>query len=80
MTDRLLKVSEVAEHLRVSPKIVRMHIARKRLTAVNLGTGKRPTYRVAASAVAAFELRRSTLPEPSHRRRIMRQDSIVQFV
>jgi len=64
---RLLTPNEVAERLAVDADHVRALIRSRKLLAVNVSNGKRPTYRVEEEQLAAFldasrELPRGTSP------------------
>ena len=47
----MLTVKEVAEHYRVSQDTVRKWIRDKRIEHINVGTGKRASYRIPKDAV-----------------------------
>jgi excisionase family DNA binding protein len=53
-TDRLLKVSEVAEQLRVSPTSIYRYIARGELPAIKLSNSPRASLRVSESELHAW--------------------------
>ena len=52
--DRYLTVREVALHFRVSCETVRKWIRDKKLPALDLGTGKQPTYRILESSLGTL--------------------------
>jgi excisionase family DNA binding protein len=57
-----LKPAEIAERLNCEPAHVLNLIHAKALPAINIGTGKRPEYRVDPAAFEAFIVARSTRP------------------
>lgn len=52
--DPLLTVDQVAERLQLSPWQVRALIRGRKLAAINISAGARPSYRIRPSALDAF--------------------------
>lgn len=61
---RLLKVSEVAEHFRVTEETVRVWIAKGKIAHVNISSGKRPTYRIPPEALTTSIHVENVVPKP----------------
>lgn len=60
---KLLTPPEAAKALRVSPRRIRAEIEAKRLRAINLGTGIRPSYRIDPDDLRAFLSKLATAPQ-----------------
>lgn len=58
----LLKVTDVATHLAVPPGRVRLLIRRGDLHAINVGTPRRPEWRVEPTAITKFKQARTNTP------------------
>ncbi len=70
MSESLMKVREVADYLGVSPKVVREHVSKGSLNAVNVGTGRRKVWRFRRPDVTKFEASRTArvfVPTRNHR-------------
>lgn len=59
MNTRLLTVADVAETLNVPATRVRKHIRRGDLAAINIGSPRRPEWRVEPAAVTRFKQART---------------------
>jgi len=59
----MLTPPEAAKVLRVSPRRIRSEIEAGRLRAINLGTGKRPSYRIDPDDLRAFLAKLATAPQ-----------------
>ncbi len=79
-----LTVIEAAKRLKVSPKIVRAHIAARRIVAVNVSAGDgRPTWRISPRDLLAFEssrLSRGARVERPRRRREQLPLDVYEYV
>jgi predicted site-specific integrase-resolvase len=59
-SDKLIPLTAAAKRLGVNPKTMRRYIEYRYITAVNLSTGKRPTYSIAESEIEIFLEKRKT--------------------
>jgi len=79
-----LSLHEVAERLGVKFNVVRVWVANGELRAVNVSTtlaSQKPRFRVLATDVEAFELRRQLIPPttPAPRKRRKPAENVIEF-
>lgn len=76
-----LKVREVAERLRVKPDAILAWIRAGELRAIDVSQrrGKRPRWRILASALAAFEASRMAQPPATAVRRRKTAPGVIAF-
>lgn len=79
---QLLPVRAVAAILKVDVSTVYGLIKSRRLVAVNVGTGRRPAWRISDEAVETFIRGSTTCPLPpiDRRRRPRKDPHIIEFI
>ncbi len=65
--------------MQIGTDCVLAHIHSGRLRAVNVSTGKRPTWRISLDAVVAFEAAQSVRPAEKPKRRRPRDSAVIEF-
>ena len=74
-----LTVRQFAERMQIGTDCVLTHIHSGRLRAVNVSTGKRPTWRIPLDAIVTFETAQSVRPAEKPKRRRRRDSAVIEF-
>ena len=80
MGETLLTPAQVATQLGVKPPKVRELIRHRKLSAINIGSALRPTWRVSVADLDAFQCRNRTVPQARHRRSVAGLEKVIEFV